>query len=174
MSSGAGSAAHQLAVASASSRRAAAAGMVPAPGVPTVLLMDRCIQAGPNRMARAGQGATSGAPAGARGLRSPGPSPRLDPRGKAPTIASAIRITKQPLEPAMPFRPLTAVLPCCLCLALSTTAQADQFVLFDDVFLFEEKDAVPTQSHIMVNADKFNKATPKDWTQPVDYGDSNM
>jgi hypothetical protein len=74
----------------------------------------------------------------------------------------------------MPFRPPLALLPLCLCLALSTRAQAEQFVLFDDVFLFEEKDAVPTQSHIMVNADKFNKATPKDWTQPVDYRDGTL
>jgi len=74
----------------------------------------------------------------------------------------------------MPFRPPLALLPLCLCLALSTSAQAEQFVLFDDVFLFEEKDAVPTQSHIMVNADKFNKATPKDWTQPVDYRDGTL
>ena len=62
----------------------------------------------------------------------------------------------------------TVLLPL-LCLALVTTAYADQFVLFDEVFTFEEKDAVPTQSHIMVKSEKFAKETPKDWTQPVDY-----
>jgi hypothetical protein len=74
----------------------------------------------------------------------------------------------------MPFRPALALLPSCLCLALATTAQAEQFVLFDDVFLFELKDAIKTDSHIMVNADKFNQATPKDWTKPVDYRDGTL
>jgi hypothetical protein len=74
----------------------------------------------------------------------------------------------------MTFRPPLALLTTCLCLALTAKAQAEQFVLFDDVFLFEEKDAVPTQSHIMVASDKFNKATPKDWTQPVDYRDGTL
>jgi hypothetical protein len=67
----------------------------------------------------------------------------------------------------MPAR--TLLLPLCLCLALATAARAEQFVLFDEVFTFEEKDAVPTQSHLMVKAEKFGKDTPKDWTQPVDY-----
>jgi hypothetical protein len=60
----------------------------------------------------------------------------------------------------LPFAVLTVVV---------ATASAEQFVLFDEVFTFEEKDAVPTQSHLMVNAAKFGKGTPKDWTQPVDY-----
>ena len=74
----------------------------------------------------------------------------------------------------MPFRPTFALLSTGLCLALSTTAQAEQFVLFDDVFLFELKDATATDSHIMVNADKFNKATPKDWTQPIDFRNGTL
>lgn len=53
----------------------------------------------------------------------------------------------------------------------STTSStyADQFVLFDETFTFEEQDAVPTQSHLFVKANKFGKGTPKDWTSPVDY-----
>lgn len=65
---------------------------------------------------------------------------------------------------------LTArLLPLALIASVVATASAEQFVLFDEVFTFEEKDAVPTQSHLMVNAAKFGKETPKDWTQPVDY-----
>lgn len=47
--------------------------------------------------------------------------------------------------------------------------RADQFVLFDETFTFEEKDAVPTKSHLFVEATSFGKGTPKDWTAPVDY-----
>lgn len=65
----------------------------------------------------------------------------------------------------MPVRPITALLLLCLCTAL----HAEQFVLFDEVFTFAEKDAVPTQSHLYVKADRLGKETPKDWTQPVDY-----
>jgi len=65
--------------------------------------------------------------------------------------------------------PRTILLPLFLCLCLVTTAFAEQCVLFDEVFTFEEKDAVPTQSHLTVKADKLGKDIPKDWTQPVDY-----
>ncbi len=54
-------------------------------------------------------------------------------------------------------------------LTLITTAHAEQFVLFDETFAFEEKDAVPTKSHFFVHADKLGKGMPKDWTAPVDY-----
>lgn len=56
-----------------------------------------------------------------------------------------------------------------LSLSFFTTAHAEQFLLFDEVFTFEEKDAVPTQSHLHVKPAKFGKDTPKDWTKPVDY-----
>jgi hypothetical protein len=72
----------------------------------------------------------------------------------------------------MPLR--TALLPLCLCLSLAATAAAEQFVLFDEVFTFEEKDAVPTQSHLKVMPDRFGKDTPKDWTQPVDYRNGTL
>ena len=49
------------------------------------------------------------------------------------------------------------------------SAEAEQFVLFDETFRFEEKDAVPTKSHLFVKADMLGKGTPKDWTSPVDY-----
>jgi hypothetical protein len=67
--------------------------------------------------------------------------------------------------PSRPFRFLSLL----LALSVVATAQAEQFVLFDEVFTFAEKDAVPTQSHLFVKADKLGKDTPKDWTQPVDY-----
>jgi hypothetical protein len=49
------------------------------------------------------------------------------------------------------------------------SGQADQFVLFDRTFLFEEKDAVPTKSHLFVKGEELGKGTPADWTAPVDY-----
>lgn len=61
-----------------------------------------------------------------------------------------------------------------LCLSLATTAHAEQLVLCDQVFTFEEKDAVPTQSHITVKAEMLSKDTPKDWTQPVDYRNGTL
>jgi hypothetical protein len=61
------------------------------------------------------------------------------------------------------------VLSLLLSLSFLSAAHAEQFLLFDEVFTFEEKDAVPTQSHLHVKAAKFGKDTPKDWTQPVDY-----
>lgn len=63
----------------------------------------------------------------------------------------------------------TVLLPICLCWLFAVTASAEQFVLFDEVFTFDEKDAVPTQSHLFVKPEKFGKDTPKDWTQPIDY-----
>jgi hypothetical protein len=71
----------------------------------------------------------------------------------------------QPKELLMSFRILLLLFG----MTLATTAYAEQFVLFDEAFTFEEKDAVPTQSHLMVKAEQFGKDTPKDWTQPVDY-----
>ena len=59
--------------------------------------------------------------------------------------------------------------PLLLALAILTTAHAEQFVLFDETFTFEEKDAIPTKSHLHVYADKLSKDMPKDWTSPVDY-----
>src|SRR5688572_19995263 len=55
------------------------------------------------------------------------------------------------------------------CLSFLNAVHAEQFLFFDEVFTFEEKDAVPTQSHLRVKASQFGKETPKDWTQPVDY-----
>jgi hypothetical protein len=65
------------------------------------------------------------------------------------------------------MKPLLLSLFFCLCFL--NAAHAEQFLLFDEVFTFEEKDAVPTQSHLRVKAEKFGKDTPKDWTKPVDY-----
>jgi len=65
--------------------------------------------------------------------------------------------------------PRTVLLSLSLALSLGANAYAEQFVLFDQEFTFELKDAVPTESHLKVTPDKFSKDTPKDWTQPVDY-----
>lgn len=46
---------------------------------------------------------------------------------------------------------------------------ADQFTLFDETFTFEEKDAVPTKSHLFVKAPEQMAHWPTDWTSPVDY-----
>ncbi len=58
--------------------------------------------------------------------------------------------------------------------AVLSSARAEQFVLFDKVFTFEEKDAVPTESHLKVPASEFGKETPKDWTAPVDYRNGTL
>ena len=50
-----------------------------------------------------------------------------------------------------------------------TPVQAEQFVLFDQTFTFEEQDAVPTKSHLFVKANQLGKDTPVDWTSPIDY-----
>ncbi|MDF1751240.1 MAG: hypothetical protein P1U89_00545 [Verrucomicrobiales bacterium] len=52
---------------------------------------------------------------------------------------------------------------------IGSNLKADQFLLFDQVFTFEEKDAVPTKSHLYVKKDQLGEAVPSDWTQPVDY-----
>jgi hypothetical protein len=74
----------------------------------------------------------------------------------------------------MPSVPTSTLLPLLCCLCLCATAPAEQFTVFDEVFTFEEKDAVPTQSHITVKAEKFTKDTPKDWTQPIDYRNGSV
>jgi hypothetical protein len=77
----------------------------------------------------------------------------------------------------MPPRAVHTLLPLLLlplASSLFSMAYAEQFVLFDDVFTFELKDAVPTQSHIKIPADRFAKQTPKNWTQPIDYRDGTV
>lgn len=78
------------------------------------------------------------------------------------------------MSPRTTFALLSFSLSLSLALSPITTAHAEQLVLFDQVFTFEEKDAIPTQSHITVKADTFAKETPKDWTQPVDYRDGTL
>ena len=54
----------------------------------------------------------------------------------------------------------------------ASTAQAEQFVLFDDTFTFTKKDAdnsKPSPSHYYVRDKLMNAERPKDWTSPVDY-----
>lgn len=58
-------------------------------------------------------------------------------------------------------------------LTLSTSsARADQFVLFDVTFPFTKEEADnsnPNASHYYVKSDRLNPDRPKDWTSPVDY-----
>ena len=48
-------------------------------------------------------------------------------------------------------------------------ASADQIVLFDKTFTCTAEEAVPTKSHLFVNAEELSQKTPGDWTAPVDY-----
>ncbi len=61
-----------------------------------------------------------------------------------------------------------------LILCFANQINAQQFILFDKEFTFEEKDAVPTKSHLRVTAEELNKGTPKDWTSPVNYSDGKV
>lgn len=54
----------------------------------------------------------------------------------------------------------------------ASTAQAEQFVLFDATFSFTKADAdnsKPSPSHYYVRDKLMNAERPKDWTSPVDY-----
>ncbi|MCA9129385.1 MAG: hypothetical protein KDB22_20005 [Planctomycetales bacterium] len=51
-------------------------------------------------------------------------------------------------------------------------SQAEQFVLFDQTFVYTKMDADnsrPSKSHYYVKGDMLNPKRPSDWTQPVDY-----
>jgi len=48
-------------------------------------------------------------------------------------------------------------------------SRGEQFTLFDQTFTFDERDAVPTKSHLYVEANELGADTPTDWTSPVDY-----
>ena len=53
-----------------------------------------------------------------------------------------------------------------------SSAQAEQFVLFDATFTFTKDDAdnsKPSPSHYYVRDKLMNAERPKDWTSPVDY-----
>lgn len=56
----------------------------------------------------------------------------------------------------------------CFCL------NAQQFVLFDKVFTFEKKDAIPTKSHLKVPLEELSKDMPLDWTSPHNYADGSV
>lgn len=51
---------------------------------------------------------------------------------------------------------------------------AEQLILFDKEFTFEEKDAIPTKSHLYVEASEFDKATPKNWKSPINFADGKV
>ena len=59
-------------------------------------------------------------------------------------------------------------------LLVTSSIKAEQFLLFDKTFTFEEKDAVPTKSHLYVEADELNKITPVNWRTPVNYADGKV
>jgi len=56
------------------------------------------------------------------------------------------------------------------CLALN----AEQFVLFDKVFTFEKKDAIPTKSHLRVSLEELSKEMPKNWRSPHNFADGSV
>ncbi|SKA96601.1 hypothetical protein SAMN02745166_02432 [Prosthecobacter debontii] len=59
-----------------------------------------------------------------------------------------------------------------LALMAGSSAQAEQFVLFDVTFPFTKEqadNAKPNPSHYYVKSDRINPERPKDWTSPVDY-----
>ena len=54
----------------------------------------------------------------------------------------------------------------------ASTAQAEQFVVFDATFTFTKEDAdnsEPSPSHYYVRDKLMNSERPKDWTDPIDY-----
>ena len=59
-------------------------------------------------------------------------------------------------------------------LTLFQTLHAEQFVIFDKVFTFEEKDAVPTKSHLTVEGSELNLSTPKNWVSPANFADGKV
>jgi hypothetical protein len=61
-----------------------------------------------------------------------------------------------------------------LFISLLSSSSAEQFVLFDKEFTFEEKDAIPTKSHLKLLASELGEKTPKDWTSPHNYRDGKV
>lgn len=59
-------------------------------------------------------------------------------------------------------------------ISVSTSIQAEQFVLFDKTFDFEKKDAVPTKSHLRVTLNELSKDMPTNWKSPVNYADGSL
>ena len=59
-------------------------------------------------------------------------------------------------------------------IAFSMPLSAEQLILFDKEFTFEEKDAIPTKSHLYVEASEFDKATPKNWKSPINFADGKV
>ncbi len=65
----------------------------------------------------------------------------------------------------------------CLCACsqlflVTSSCQADQFVLFDVTFDYSKVDAdnsKPSKSHYYVKDKMLNENRPKDWTSPIDY-----
>lgn len=65
------------------------------------------------------------------------------------------------------FNPISHI--CFFAFAVAGSSKADQFVFFDVTFEMTKAEAVEKKSHYFVTKEMLNKATPKDWTAPVDY-----
>ena len=50
----------------------------------------------------------------------------------------------------------------------------EQLLLFDRVFSFEEKDAIPTKSHLKLMASELGDKTPINWVSPVNYAEGKV
>lgn len=61
-----------------------------------------------------------------------------------------------------------------LFLSFISIVNAEQFVLFDKVFTFEKKDAIPTKSHLRVPLEGLSKKMPKNWKSPHNYADGSV
>ena len=59
-------------------------------------------------------------------------------------------------------------------LLCSLQVNAEQFVLFDKVFSFDKKEAIPTQSHLKVSLEELSKDMPKNWSSPVNYAEGSL
>lgn len=61
--------------------------------------------------------------------------------------------------------------------SFSSAARAEQFVLFDQTFIYTKQDAdnsKPSQSHFYIKGNLLAKDIPTDWTSPVDYRNGSV
>ena len=58
-----------------------------------------------------------------------------------------------------------------LFLSFISIVNAEQFVLFDKVFTFEKKDAIPTKSHLRVPLEELRRRDPKGIYRGFDAGE---
>ncbi|MCM8532825.1 MAG: hypothetical protein NE330_16780 [Lentisphaeraceae bacterium] len=69
---------------------------------------------------------------------------------------------------------LRKIIICLIVIGLSISSSAEQFTLFDQTFTYENKDAIPTKSHLKLMASELAKETPKNWSSPLNYADGKV